>query len=102
MPAVILEQELQLLEVAGRIARGDPTGLPRGLDARRPAAVAGGAARPRVVQPRLPAGRPPAGQVVASQPAPAPFRVLAPQPSNDPPPGVLAQVLKGPTRLPGA
>jgi hypothetical protein len=102
MPAVILEQELQLLEVAGRIARGDPTGLPWGLGARRPVAVAGRADRRRVVEHRVPAGRPPARQVVASQPAPAPFRVLATQPSNDPPPGVLAQVLKGPRRLPGA
>ena len=40
MPVVVFEQELQLLEVAGRIARGDPTALPRCLDARGPVAVA--------------------------------------------------------------
>jgi hypothetical protein len=96
------DKELQLLEVGGRVARGDPTRLPWGLDARRPVSVAARADRRRVVEHRVPAVRPPAGKMVASQPAPAPLRVLPPQPANDPPPRVVGQVLEGPRRLPGA
>jgi hypothetical protein len=79
MPVAVFEQELQLLEEGGRIARGDPAAVPGSLDARRSVAVAGGADRRRVVEPSLPAGRPPARKVVASRPAPVAVRVLGRQ-----------------------
>src|SRR5271154_479459 len=77
VPVVIFEEELQLLEVGGRIAPRDPTALPGSFDARGPVAVAGSADRRRVVEHRLSAGRPPPVEVVASQPTPVPFGVLA-------------------------
>ena len=36
MPVVVFEQDLQLLEVGGRIARGDPSALPSSLGCARP------------------------------------------------------------------